>query len=301
MALAELLGNGLQVQNPTRSFGYFVGDTLEQKINLDSGNLIDPELPSEQRVNEFLYRLATKVEIVNKQRWLHIRYQIINSPNQTTTINLPGHTFKSKSDEEVVLPPWNFNVAALTTTDNVTDENDGGLSPLDDIAGLTLVEKRDNKGLKLSFAALLLTILLWLTWWIARHFRDLHTLPFAKAHRIIKKLPADERDTNSDSWVALHHAFNEVAGKTISAGNTDKLYAAAPWLESENNSIEHFYKVSSGRFFKGSNTTEEVPVNALSRTLYQLEKRQAKRQVNKPTKKAKSKRENHNIKARVKA
>jgi len=45
IALAELQDNGLQVQNPTRSFGYFIGDILEQQINLDSGNLIEPELP----------------------------------------------------------------------------------------------------------------------------------------------------------------------------------------------------------------------------------------------------------------
>jgi len=214
---------------------------------------------------------------------------------------LPGVTFKSKSDEEILLAPWSFNVAVLTTTDNVTAESDSRLSPLDDIAGLTLVEKRDKKGLLLSLAALLLTVLLWIIWWIARHFREQHTLPFAKAHRIIKKLPAEERDTNSESWVALHHAFNDVTGKTVSAGNTDKLYAAAPWLESEKESIEHFYKASSGRFFKGSNTTEKVPVNVLSRSLYHLEKKQAKRQVNKATKKASSRQVKHKLKARAKA
>lgn len=275
-ALAESQDNRLQVQNPTRSFGYFVGDMLEQKINLDSGKLLDPQLPGEERIDEFLYRLATRVELENKHRWLFIRYQIINAPQQTTTISLPAVIFKTKSDEKVLLDPWSFTVASLTAQ-NATDE--GGLLPRADLTGLSLVEKQSSNGIKLSLAALVSTVLFWIIWWIVRHFRDAHTLPFAKARRILKKVPVKDRNTTSESWVALHHAFNEVAGKTISAGTTDKLYAAAPWLAPQKEPIENFYKASSGRFFKGSESSGQMPVDALSRSLYQLEKKQAKKQT----------------------
>jgi len=269
--------NGLQVQNPTRSFGYFVGDILIQKINLDSGirgsdKLIPPELPSEQRINEFLYRLTPTVTLENKQRWFSIRYQIINSPIQTTTIKLPGVAFNTESNQEILLNPWSFNVGTLTD-----DQTTAELSPLADLKGQNLVDKRDNTGLKLSLAALLATILLWTIWWIVRHLRDTHTQPFAKARRKIKKLPVTERDTNKESWVALHHAFNDVAGKTVSAGSTDELFAAAPWLTLEKERIENFFQASSGRFFSAIETSEQIPIDALSISLHRLEKRQAKK------------------------
>lgn len=269
--------NGLQVQNPQRAFGYFVGDILEQKINLDSSDLLVPNLESAQRINEFLYRLDTTVKIEDKQRWFSIRYQIINTSHQTTAVSLPEVAFNTESNDEILLEPWTFNIAALTT-DNI----DGKLTPLPDTTGHALVSKLDNRGLQLSFVALISTLLLWIVWWVVRHFRDSHTLPFAKARRIITKLPTAERDNSSDAWVALHHAFNDVAGKTISAGSTDALYTAAPWLISEKELIEQFYKVSSGRFFKQSKTLEQIPVDTLSRALYRLEKRQAKNQAKHP-------------------
>lgn len=283
--LAELQDNGLEVQNPTRSFGYFVGDILEQKINLDSSisghdSLLVPDLPSEQRINEFLYRLSPIVETNNKQRWLSIRYQVINAPDRTTTIFLPEVTFNTQdgatanTDEEILLHPWSFNIAPLTT-----EQTDDVLTPLPDRPGHALIEKRDSYALKLSLVALISTLLLWTLWWIVRHFSDAHTLPFAKARRKIKKLPATERDTNSESWVALHHAFNDIAGKTISSGSTDALFAAAPWLTPEKQLIDRFYNASSGRFYQGLETPEQIPIDALSRSLYRLEKRQVKRQV----------------------
>jgi len=197
---------------------------------------------------------------------------------------LPVVAFKSKTDKEILLDPWNFNIASLTTA-----QNDAELLPLADLTGRAVVEKRDSKGFKLSLAALISTILLWVVWWIVRHFRDAHTLPFAKARSRIKKLPAKERDSRRESWVALHHAFNDVAGKTVSTGTIDRLYTVAPWLASEKDRIDKFFSASSGRFFKGVKTPEHIPVDALSRTLYNLEKKQVKNsRPNKPSQQSQS-------------
>ena len=82
----------LLVEQPTRSHGYFIGDVLVQRINLDS--LDEPvtaqNLETELRIGTHLYRMASKEIIVKDQTWLELRYQIINAPTVAETIALPA-------------------------------------------------------------------------------------------------------------------------------------------------------------------------------------------------------------------
>lgn len=260
----------LQVEQPDRSYGYFIGDVLLQRVNLDSLDeaVTAQNLESELRVDSYLYRMASKEITVKEQRWLELRYQVINSPPQTETIALPSVSFITESGTEETLAPWEFTIAPLTAAG--TDS-----SPIADRRALDIIETPGSDKLKLGVVALLTTLALWLAWWVVRHFNDSHTLPFAKAYRTIKKLPVAERDSDPQAWIALHHGFNNVAGQTISNSTLDQLFAAAPWLGEYKDAIENFYTASSARFYQQSDT-QPIAVSELCASLHRAEKRQAK-------------------------
>ncbi len=262
----------LQVQHPDRSYGYFIGDVLLQRVNLESsaGAVSATDLESGLRINDYLYRLPNKTVTIQKQQWLELRYQVINSPTQTETIALPAITFVTESGEEQLLQPWFFTVAPLTAS------GDGDVSsPLPDRSALDVIDKPNMPLLKMGMISLLSVLGLWFLWWLIRHVKDSHTLPFALARRTINKLPSAERDKNPQAWIALHRAFNDVAGKTISGNSLDQLYSAAPWIKQYEGKVEEFYTASSVRFFQQVEP-EAIAVSKLCNTLHQAEKRQAK-------------------------
>ncbi|OED38126.1 hypothetical protein AB833_20820 [Chromatiales bacterium (ex Bugula neritina AB1)] len=267
----------LQVQQPSRAHGYFIGDVLVQRVRLttsEAGSLTAPEPLDEQRITTYLYRLAVTEILAQEHVWLELKYQIINSPPATETITLPAVTLTSEADNELTLEPWPFTVSPLTS--KLDSSNGAALSILPDRRPLDVIEAVDDKPLKLSVAALLTTLALWLLWWVYRHFTDSHTLPFARANRAIRRLPGTQHDTEPQAFIALHHAFNYAAGKTINTSSLDDLYAAVPWLVDYKDSVETFYRASAARFFQQAESPPHVAIDQLSGQLYRAEKRQAK-------------------------
>lgn len=267
VAKADLL-----VVQPERSHGYFIGDVLLQRVNLDSS--VEPvdtrSIESEIRIGTYLYRMLPKEVVIDKQRWLELRYQIINSPPETETISLPAVAFETQAGGEQLIQPWSFTLAPLTAANP-----DEALSPVPDRRALDIIGTQRSDTLKLGIAALVTTVALWLLWWLVRHFRDSHTLPFSKASHLIRKLPGNSRDSDPKAWVALHHAFNEVAGFVISKSTVAQLLVAAPWLDKHKDAIEEFYNASSARFYEQVET-QPVAVEQLCTILRREEKRQKK-------------------------
>lgn len=271
------------VEQPARAFGYFIGDVLEQRINLGTEpvNIVEPDLDTGQRVGSFLWRMPG--ELYEQQhgrqdrQWLVLRYQIINVPPTADTINLPALTLKTQSGAELTVAEWPFVVSPLTHY----EDTDSVPILLPNRTAAALLPSHDNAWLLASFVGLLATLSLWLLWWLFRCWRDSHTLPFANAYRLIRRLPAARIHSEPDAWVALHHAFNAVAGKTISIDSVSELFVNAPWLAVRQPAIEQFYTASAARFFQQSETSsiEAVDVKALCADLSRLEKRQAKSQV----------------------
>lgn len=265
--------SGLLVEQPARAHGYFIGDVLLQRINLDSSDKpVTAKFDTELRINSYLYRMASKEVIVKEQTWLELRYQIINSPSEAKAIALPSVSFETASGTQETIPAWEFTVTPLTAAGLQSE-----LSPLPNRRAVDVIDRHNGDKLKLYLAVLIATLALWLTWWVVRHFKDKHTLPFARAHRRIKRLPAADRDSDSSSWITLLHAFNSVAGKTISKSTVSQLFEAAPWLVEYRTSVESFYAASSARFYQQSET-QFFAVSKLCATLQRAEKRQARQQ-----------------------
>lgn len=262
----------LEVIQPERSHGYFIGDIIQQRVNLESsvGVVAAKNIESGLRINDYLYRLPTQEISIQRQTWLELRYQIINAPVQTESIALPAVLFVSNSGQELMLQPWSLTVSPLTTTDG-----EEAVSLLPDRQALEIIQKPNNQLLLMSIVALAAVLVLWALWWLFRHFKDSHTLPFAQALREINKLPAAERDTTADSWIALHHAFNKLGGKTVNHSNLDQFFQTVPWLGKHREAVTEFFAASSERFYQQAEP-RSVAVDKLCRALVRDEKRQAK-------------------------
>jgi mxaA protein len=257
------------VQQP-RAYGRVLGDVLTQRVLLEdaAGRTEFAVPPPAARVNAWFERMPSHAERDAEGRhWLRIDYQIINAPRGLELGSLPSFTLALKSGNTVAVPEWPISIGPLTP-DVVYDKGDL-LSVRPDRAATPYSVAAVRRQLLLWSGLLGLTLLAWLSWWSWRNARDAARLPFARAARVVQRIgPPD----NTESWVALHRAFNETAGRVVQPDSLAALFERAPYLASLRADIERFYAVSSERFFAPSPVSASVPLAELSRALKQAEK-----------------------------
>lgn len=273
---------GVAIVQQPRPFGYVLGDTLTQRILLQSaGRNFDPAtLPPSERAGLWFARRSSRVEPADDgRRWLVIDYQLVNAPQTLITVNLPSVTLKSKASDssELVVPEWPISIAPLTPRAAFAK---GGLQELrPDHPAPTIPTTALRRQVQIWAGALLLTGLLWLGWWLLRYFRAAANQPFARALREIRR----SDDDSETAWLALHRAFDRTAGRSVQLHTIPALLKQAPHFESERAAIEQFYAESNRRFFDvvgaGSRTpvrqtqvAPELSPRALCTTLRRLEK-----------------------------
>jgi mxaA protein len=273
------------VQQP-RPFGYVLGDTLTQRILLESadhnpsrpvagtrGSSFDPAvLPPAERASLWFFRRSARIELSeDKHRWLVIDYQVINAPQALTTVNLPSLTLKSRTGTgELTVREWPISISPLTPRTPVAK---GGLQMLrPDHPAHTLPTRELRLQLTIWLTALVLTLLGWLSWWLIRSIRAAATQPFAQALREIRRTGDDD---GAGTWLALHRAFDRTAHCTLQLSTLPALFKQAPHFQAERAAIERFYTESYRRFFA---TTDSSPpertesLRALCMTLRRIEK-----------------------------
>jgi mxaA protein len=263
------------IQQP-RPFGYVLGDTLTQRVLLQShGHNFDPtELPVTERVGLWVARLSAKITSDdNGQRWLVMDYQLINAPQQLMTVNLPAVTLKQKTGtEELSIPEWPISIAPLTPR---AAFGKGGLQDLrPDHPAPTLPTSALWRQLEIWSSALAITLAAWLAWWLIRYMRAAANQPFARASREIRRGDSD----SPQAWLALHRAFDSTAGRALQIDTLPALFQRAPHFESQRAEIEHFYAESTRRFFNVAATPEPaarpttLSLRSLCATLRRIEK-----------------------------
>src|SRR5262249_8586104 len=112
-----LIASTALVQQP-RPFGYVLGDTLSQRILLQSaGHDFEPvALPPAERAGLWFARRSSRVELSeDRRRWLVIDYQLINAPQTLMTVNLPSMTLKPKTGNDLLtVAEWPVSIGPLT-------------------------------------------------------------------------------------------------------------------------------------------------------------------------------------------
>ncbi|MFK7996855.1 MAG: hypothetical protein AB8B87_22145 [Granulosicoccus sp.] len=270
-AIAAADNGSLPVSNPTRAFGYTVGDLLEQAIGLNDGETTHTlqALPDIQREGRWITRQSAELNPTGQ--WLIIRYQIINSPPDVRLVSLPALTLSTTMGSSIEVPEWSFSVAPLTPLVPVAENSlpvmQNDWSP-EAPSSIQLVRK-----MKGWSAALIALLFLWFAWWVARGMREASTLPFAHAYRAIRKHKTNTPNEDEKNWLSLHRAFDQASGRSINSGTIPALLQSTEWLEPFESDIRAFYKLSSERFFANDKPQTLFELAGFSKRLYKAEKR----------------------------
>jgi mxaA protein len=261
------------VQQP-RAFGYVIGDVLTQRVLLQAGGqdvgTVTP--PSVGRTGMWLERRPASLETdADGRRWMVIGYQVVNAPQTLTQIALPALNLTSAAGTQLQVAEWPASVAPLTppnafTTGDLQPLRPDRQAPLLDTAGL-------RRQIEWSLGLLIATLLAWAGWWWWRNQRESARLPFARAWRQMQRLQGVQAAASRDAWFCLHQALNETAGQVLHSSSLSGLFTRAPYLQPLRAQLEHFYQVSSERFFKPAPAAAEFPLQALCRALYRAERR----------------------------
>ncbi len=258
------------VEQP-RPFGYVLGDTLTQRILLQSAehNFEPAQLPPKERTGLWFARRSARIELAgDRRRWLVLDYQLINAPQTLMTVTLPTLTLKAGSGNEVLaIPEWPISIGPLTPRAVFAK---GGLQELRPDHPAPLFPTGTLRlQLEIWLIAFGLVVGAWLAWWLVRSLRAAASQPFAQALREIRR---SGRGDSAEPWLALHRAFDRTAQLSLQQSTLPVLFHRAPHLEVEREAIERFYSESSRMFFSGAVPTGVSP-QTLCRTLRQIEKR----------------------------
>lgn len=268
---------GLQaapVVQPTRTFGYVIGDVLEQRIGLDAeGQRLElAETPPLQRVGPWLHRRSFQVvRDAHGREWLQLTYQVINSPTETRAISLPALQLRDIHGEALVVDAWPITVSPLTPLQTTADVT---LPPMQPDRGPQLPPIRQSETrLRLAGAMLAATLAAWLAWWLWRQRSDARRRPFARAFHELRRLRQQPLDDCPAAWLVMHRALDEAAGRTVHRAGVGRLVGEQPWLTALRARIEAFYTASAARFFAEAEAPPAFALSEFSRELYLAEKR----------------------------
>ncbi len=268
---AQLSEHVAVVEEP-RAFGYVLGDLLVQRIELQiDGRTFAPDsMPPLEKSGNWLTRREVHVESRGDGRhWLRIVYQLINAPQQLMTISLPGLRLTGMGHSGVLtVPQWPVSIAPLTPRKVF---HQGALQAL---RPDRIVPAPDPAAplhrLQYWSAALAAVMLVWLLFEGARLLRHDQQRPFAEAARRIRLHGED----SPAAWLAMHQAFDRVAGRSVQLQNLEVLFATAGYLQPQRAAIARFYNASNARFFAGADP-QPIGLRELCARLRQIERRQS--------------------------
>jgi mxaA protein len=266
------------VQQPP-AYGHAIADVLEQKVLLeDRGRRVDPvTLPSAGRISLWLERRPSSIATDSAgRRWLVLRYQIINAPEQLTSVTIPALKLPLASGATLDIPDWPVTVAPLTLSE---PPNVGGLTPLQRdriVAAPPLAPIR--RSIAIWGSATFVILIVWALWWFWREQRERAALPFARAWRALRGRDAASMDGDAQTWRLLHDALNATAGRVVRPRSLPELLRHAPHLQTLEPQIETFFSRSSARFFEGAQHAqqperEHFSLREFARALYRAERR----------------------------
>lgn len=257
----------VEAVNPERSFGYTLGDVLERRVPLytTQSSFTLTELPAPLRYGTWIELIQASVSSDNT--WLVLQFQVINAPTSVIDTALPSQQFDTVQGTTLILPQWSFSVSPL-----IPQDTESGLTMQADKSPPAIDVSPLEDRLRWLVISLLLTLLVWLGWWLWQNSMDRKRLPFAHAYHRMKhgRLPCAQEDT---PWLILHQAFDQTGGRVISVNTVNKLLETAPWLQPFSAPINTFYTASASRFFAQSTEAEDLSLIDFSKDLFLAEKR----------------------------
>ncbi len=278
-SVARSAPSGLVSDIEPRTFGLTLGDVFTQRIPLPEGIGALAHSSTELRAG----RIGTWFERRGVRRhrddpgreWLHIEHQVINVPAAHQTVNVPPFSLSFQTDKRLDIAAVSLSIGPMTPSEPVTVE--GTLSSMradrpPTVPSVALWAQR----MRWALAALVTMLLAWLAWRLGCEWRDARAMPFARALRQVQSAArqgAPEQSANA--WVAVHHAFNAAAARSVHAASLSVLFERQPALMAERAAIERFFAVSNARFFRQDANPESFDLLGLVKRMRQLERQSA--------------------------
>ncbi|MBX2824329.1 MAG: hypothetical protein KTR33_06340 [Gammaproteobacteria bacterium] len=263
------------ILHPVRTFGYRIGDIIEQKALLGTPGQqpsAEPAIPL-ARIGNWLERQAVNTETRSDGNWLTITYQVINTPTAVIDTEIPALDIALNDGKTLSIPAWSFSLGPLTP---ITSGDTGDFPLLQPDRPPLVADKSGlTSSLRYLVPALALTLLIWLLWWVWRRHHDQVRLPFAYALHRLGTLNKAELSADPEAWVTVHNALNQQAGKVVQLSSVAEFLEESPWLKPMQSKIEQFFKASQARFFEQPSRTESFALQEFCRDLYSAEKRHA--------------------------
>lgn len=253
-----------------RPFGYVVGDLFEQRVLLqpDQHGIELASIPHPGRVSVWLERRQSHMTSDTQgRRWLVVEYQIINAPQNLTTVNVPAWSVHTTSGQVLGVPRWPLSVGPLTARTVIAQ---GGLQQLRADRPAPVVPTGPiARQIDIWSGAFIFVLLLWAGWLAWRNWRDARNQPFARAVREMR----DVADDAPQAWQALHRAFDRTAGRVVQSSTLASLFERARYLEPLRPRIEAFFAQSAEHFFAGTTARVPPPLHDLCSELRRFERR----------------------------
>ncbi|PKD40952.1 nonribosomal peptide synthetase MxaA [Methylomonas sp. Kb3] len=241
-----------QLQTP-RPFGYVIGDTILQRIVLETraGMLLERNsLPAPGRLNRWLQLNAVTVQETagndGKRYQIDLQYQQFYAPLEVKALSIPGFTLRFQQHGQTLEQPvaaWTFTTAPLRELVVRQDEHGEYMRP--DQAPSLLDDAAIVRRLCVS-----LTVALGIALRLAWLYGYLPGLPkrsvFKRAQRQLQNLGLQQLP---QALAAVHTAFNGLHGKPVFLHKLAEFYQGHPEYRSIADELTWFFDYSNRYFF----------------------------------------------------
>ena len=252
-----------------RAFGYFLGDTLERTLEIETGpddEIVAASLPRTGASNYWLE--LRDIDVTSKQdgdgrlHTLKLTYQTFYAPIDPKKVTIPAAEIAIRGpagNETVSLPAFTFLTSPLR---EIFPEKSGETAETFLRADAPSQFRRSG-GLRtaalaaVALSALFLALLARdLAWW---PFHRRPARPFSRAVREVgRALGTRGSDSYRRALVALHRAFDAAAGHRLLAADLDGFLSAHPEHEENRAEVERFFAASRAVFFGDAQREGEV-------------------------------------------
>lgn len=241
-----------------RAFGYQIGDVVSRGVTvhmpdglvLDEGSLPQPGARGKALELRSIARRSS-AEAGGQRHELTLVYQVMLSPPQTRTLELPTITLRFDGRpraQTLRIDAWPVTVSPLVPVE-VSPRR--GLGEWQPDAPPPLIDTTGARYRLIAYGAVILLLLAYLAqvyiglpWWRHAH------RPFTLAWRSMRGLRTDGSDLQwRAAFQRLHEALNRTAGEVVFEHGIDRFVSAQPNFRPLRDDLAKFFQQSRREFF----------------------------------------------------
>lgn len=248
-----------------RAFGYQIGDLVSRSVSvhvpdglvLDEDSLPQPGARGKALELRSIARRSS-AEAGGRRHELTLAYQVMLSPPQTRTLELPTFTLRFDGQpraQTLRVDAWPVTVSPLVPVE-VSPRR--GLGEMQPDTPPPLIDSARARYRLIAYGVVILLLLAYLAqvyvglpWWQRGH------RPLTLAWRSMRGLRPDSSEVQwREALQRLHEALNRTAGEVVFEHGIDRFVGAQPNFEPLRDDLAMFFRQSRREFFADGDPTE---------------------------------------------